>query len=87
MKTIEQIQTIPISTIISKYIPLTQKGNKMEGMCPFHPDTKPSLKINDDKGMFKCFTCGVGGDGILFVMGYKRILFFEAINEIAEEHL
>jgi DNA primase len=87
MKTIEQIQTIPISTIISKYVPLTPYGNNLIGLCPFHADTKPSLKVNDDKGRFKCFVCGTGGDGITFIMSYKRILYMEAIDLLAREHL
>jgi hypothetical protein len=29
--------------------------------CPFHPDSNPSAEMNTMKGLFHCFSCGVGG--------------------------
>jgi len=63
----DRIRETPISTIISHYMSLSKKGANLEGLCPFHPDSKPSLKVNDAKGMFKCFVCGAGGDAITFL--------------------
>src|SRR5690606_10729113 len=62
---------------------LNKRGATLEGICHFHADTKPSLKVNDSKGMYKCFACGAGGDAITFVKEYKRIEFVEALREIA----
>ena len=69
--------------VLSHYLSLNKKGANLEGICPFHPDTKPSLKVNDSKGMYKCFVCGAGGDSITFVKEFKRIEFVDAIREIA----
>lgn len=79
----EQIKGSPVSQIIQNYIPLNRKGANLEAVCPFHADTKPSLKVNDQKGLYKCFACGAGGDSITFVMEYKKVDFKEAIKECA----
>ena len=86
MSTKDLIHDLPISEIISKYIHLTYRGSNFEGICPFHDDTKPSLKVTDTKGIYKCFACGAGGDGINFVMDFKKITFHEAVQEIAKDH-
>lgn len=79
----DRIRETPISTILSHYIPLNKKGANLEGLCPFHPDSKPSLKVNDAKGMFKCFVCGAGGDAITFVKDFTKVEFVDALKDIA----
>ena len=69
--------------VIGQFMSLNKKGANLEGICPFHPDTKPSLKVNDAKGMYKCFVCGAGGDAITFVKEFKRVEFVEAMKDIA----
>jgi len=86
MTTKELILELKISKVISNYIPLKYRGNSYEAICPFHADTKPSLKVNDEKGLFKCFACGAGGDVFNFVMNYRDISFPEALGEIALYH-
>lgn len=82
---IEIIRETPISSIIGFYHSISKKGLNFEAICPFHSDTKPSLKINDDKKIYKCFACGAGGDAIRFVMDYQSIEFVDAIKEIASK--
>lgn len=79
----EKIKETPVSLVLSNYITLNKRGTNLEAICPFHSDTKPSLKVNDNKGMYKCFACGAGGDSITFVMAYKRIEFLDALREIS----
>jgi DNA primase len=79
----DRIRESPISTVISHYIPLTKKGSALVALCPFHSDTRPSMNVNDNKGMFKCFACGQGGDAISFVKEYKKLEFIDALKEIA----
>jgi hypothetical protein len=76
------IRNTPISNIVGRYISLEKKGEYLQAVCPFHADTNQSLKVNDSKGMFKCFVCGAGGDAITFVKDFKKIEFSEAIKEI-----
>lgn len=82
----EKIRLIPISSIVGKYISITKKGANYEAICPFHKDTHPSLKINDQKNLFKCFACNVAGDSLKFVMDFKKISFKEAIESIAKDN-
>lgn len=79
----DDIARYPISQIIQHYLPLVLKGKNWEGLCPFHPDSKPSLKVTDEKGLYKCFACSAGGDAITFVKEFKKISFKEAVTEIA----
>lgn len=37
--------------------------------CPFHGDDTPSNFIDEDRGIFNCFSCG-GGNVVVFFMRY-----------------
>lgn len=84
-ESINIIRETPISSIISLYHPIKRKGANFEGICPFHGDTHPSLIVNDQKGIFKCFACGVGGDSFKFVMNLQNLEFVDAVKEIASK--
>ncbi len=77
------IKNTSISTIVSFYHPITKRGANYESICPFHGDSHPSLKINDSKGIYKCFACGAAGDSIKFVQDKLNLDFIEAIKDIA----
>lgn len=79
----DQIKQASIVDIIARYIPLSKKGANHEGVCPFHSDTKPSLKVNDVKGLYKCFACGAGGDAITFVKDFKHLEYVDTLRELA----
>ena len=78
----EIIRSTPISSIITMYHPINKRGANFEGICPFHGDTNPSLKINDSKGIYKCFVCGAAGDAIRFVQDKLNLSFIESIKDI-----
>lgn len=80
----DRIKESPISLVVSQFLPLKRSGSSLVGLCPFHPDSKPSMTVTDSKGLFKCFACGAGGDHIRFVMDYKKIEFIEALKECAQ---
>jgi hypothetical protein len=48
-----------------------RSGSEWKILCPFHDDHRPSMGINPHKGggngIFKCFSCGWGGDVFDFV--------------------
>ena len=72
-----------LSDLISKYVQLTPRGNSFIGKCPFHNEKTPSFNVSDEKGLFHCFGCKVGGNAITFLMKYKNLSFGEAINELS----
>lgn len=82
---INEIKNIPISKIISEYISIHKKGRNYFAICPFHNDTNPSLVINDEKNIFKCFTCNTAGDAIKFVSQYLNLPYYKAVEEIASK--
>ena len=73
-----------IVDIISEHVNLVRKGREMVGLCPFHEDHKPSLNVNPDKQIFKCFACSAGGDVIKFVQMREGLSFMRAVERLAE---
>ena len=73
-----------LSSLISKYVQLTPRGNSFVGKCPFHNEKTPSFNVNDDKGLFYCFGCKVGGNAITFISKYKNLSFSESIKFLAD---
>lgn len=78
------LNQIDIVDVIGNYIKLEQKGKNYWGICPFHLDSKPSLSISRDKKIYKCFSCNHSGNLISFIMDYKKINYFSALNEISK---
>jgi putative DNA primase/helicase len=37
-----------------------------KAICPFHEDDTPSLSVNMEKGLFRCFGCGASGNATQF---------------------
>lgn len=64
-KTIQINENLPIIEVAKKY-GLKIKNNS--AICPFHPDTDPSLKFYPETNSFFCFgACHKGGDVIEFI--------------------
>jgi len=78
------LQAIDIVDLVGTYVALRPKGKEMVGLCPFHDDRRPSLNVNPGKQIFKCFSCGAGGDAIKFLMLRERLSFPEAVGVLAE---
>jgi len=72
-----------IVAVVSDTVPLRKMGVTYKGLCPFHGEKTPSFNVNPDKGFFKCFGCGVGGDVIKFVELRDRVGFAEAVKTLA----
>ncbi len=80
------LRELDIVDVISSYIDLKRSGNNYKANCPFHPDDTPSFFVSPQKGIWKCFGCGVGGDFIKFVALYENIPYTEAAKEIAKRY-
>jgi DNA primase len=72
-----------IVAVIGDVTPLKKAGGTWKGLCPFHSEKTPSFNVNGDKGFFKCFGCGVGGDVVKFVELYQKLSFPEAVRYLA----
>lgn len=73
-----------IVQLIGEHLALRPKGREYVGLCPFHDDHKPSMTVVPAKGIYKCFSCGAGGDAFGFVMDYHKMSFREALQYLAE---
>ena len=74
-----------IVDVISYYLNSVQKkGRRYAAVCPFHDDHDPSLQIDKEKQIFRCYVCGTGGDVFSFVQSYEKCSFFDAIKKVAE---
>ena len=63
---------------------LVRKGKIYYAICPFHPDTNPSMQINLQRNNFHCFVCGTMGDSIRFVELYCKVSKWEALKKVCE---
>lgn len=75
-----------IVDIISEEIVLKKKGSNYWGLCPFHGEKTPSFSVNAQRGFFKCFGCGVGGDAITFLMKIHNWDYMQTIKYLAERY-
>jgi DNA primase len=72
-----------IVSVIGDVVALKKTGNTWKGLCPFHTEKTPSFNVNADKGFFKCFGCGAGGDVVKFVELFQKMPFPEAVRYLA----
>lgn len=62
---------------------LTGGGEWKNAVCPFHDDTKPSLRIHIDTGAFRCMVCGAhGGDVLAFHQQRYGLSFKQAAQQL-----
>jgi hypothetical protein len=54
-------------------------GEWRSALCPFHQDSRPSLRVCVNTGGFRCMSCGAhGGDVVAFHMKRHQMGFIEA---------
>ncbi|MEN6560292.1 MAG: DNA primase [Acidobacteriota bacterium] len=87
MEIIDQVrQASSIVEIASQYTTLKRRGRKWVGLCPFHTEKTPSFTIDEDKQLYHCFGCGVGGDIFSLLMERENMTFPEALKSLAERY-
>lgn len=73
-----------IKDIVGQYVDLSKSGQNYFAHCPFHEDNTPSFSVNDQKQIFKCFSCGRGGNVFTFIQEIEEISFVESVMKVAE---
>ena len=72
-----------IDILRDRYKVVPRGGNKYTVQCPFHKDgqeTNPSMSVDDDKGVYKCFTCGAKGNVITYLKEKENMSFKDAVK-------
>lgn len=77
---------VNIVSVVSEYVALKKRGRNHVARCPFHTEKTPSFNVSEEKQIFMCFGCGVGGDVFKFIMQIEHLAFPEAVRFIAERH-
>ncbi len=73
-----------IIDLISESVVLKRAGKDYKGLCPFHKEKTPSFHVSAEKGIYKCFGCGEGGDIFAFVQKIKGLDFLDTVRDLAE---
>jgi len=75
---------LPLVDIVARHVRLVRRGNRHQGLCPFHQEKSPSFYVFEDQGNYHCFGCGAHGTAIDFVMNLEGLTFPEALQRLAD---
>jgi DNA primase len=62
-------------------------GPEFVGLCPLHPETRPSFYVNATKNLFYCHGCGQGGDLIRFVQLSRHLSFRQSLAYLEQQSI
>jgi len=71
---------IPILAVVQQTVELRQRRREWWGLYPLHAERTPSFAVNPEKGVWRCFGCGQGGDVIRFVKQARHLSFRDAVQ-------
>lgn len=83
---VDRVREADIVKTIGDFAALKKVGGNYKCCSPFSEEKTPSFTVSPVKQIFKCFSTGLGGDGIKFVMQHKSVEFVEAVEIIAKIH-
>ncbi len=73
----------PLAFYPAEGLALSPRGAWRDALCPFHGDTRPSLRVNAETGAYRCMRCGErGGDVLAFYMARHGASFTEAAQAL-----
>ena len=75
-----------IDEVVGDFVHLKRRGTSLIGNCPFHNEKTPSFNVSVNKGIFKCFGCGKGGDSARFIMEHEKYTYPEALRYLARKY-
>jgi DNA primase len=76
---------VTLSAVVMRTTKLQRAGREWKACCPFHDEKSPSFYVNDAKGFYHCFGCGVHGDVIRWMTDQRGLAFMDAVKELAGE--
>jgi DNA primase len=86
-ETIDDVKNrMDIVDIIGDFVSLKRSGQNYKALSPFTNEKTASFYVVPQKGIFKDFSSGKGGDGITFVMEHEGMSYMEAIRYLARKY-
>ena len=86
MTIVDQIKNrLNIIDVLGEYIQLKSAGANYKALCPFHQEKTPSLMVSQEKQIWHCFGCSLGGDVFEFVKQIEGVDFPEALRILAKK--
>lgn len=81
-------QRLPLSEVVGRRVTWDKRKSQpgkgdFWACCPFHQERSPSFHVDDRRGFYHCFGCGVSGDHIRFVTETEGATFPEAVERLA----
>jgi DNA primase catalytic core len=65
-------------------VELKKSGKDLVGLCPFHDDHEPSLRVTPATNLWSCPSCGATGNVIQWVMKRNGVSFRHAMELLRE---
>ncbi|MGD2033756.1 MAG: DNA primase [Bacteroidales bacterium] len=75
-----------IVEVIGDFVKLKKTGANYKGLSPFTDEKTPSFFISPAKGIFKCFSSGIGGNVVSFLMEHEKLSYPEALRYLAKKY-
>jgi DNA primase len=86
-ETIDEVKNrIDIVDVVGDFVSLKRSGQNYKALSPFTNEKTASFYVVPNKGIFKDFSSGKGGDAITFVMEHEGMSYLEAIRFLAKKY-
>jgi len=74
---------IDLADLIGRDIALKRRGREWGGLSPFSGEKTPSFTVAPAKGFWHCFSTGLHGDAIGWMIEGRGLRFTDAVRELA----
>ena len=82
----EIMQTALVEEVIGDFVQLKRAGSNLKGLSPFTDEKTPSFVVSPAKQIFKCFSTGIGGTVVTFLMEKEHFTYPEALRWLADKY-
>lgn len=70
--------------LMRETVVLKRRGEQLYGLCPWHADKDPTLRVDPKKQLYYCPSCQIGGNAINWIRWRDSLTFPEALAVLAD---